>query len=141
MSALPVQMTQEPPGLLPFDPSTFAHVTARIIEVVGIAVIVLGAALATALFLHHLYRDRSFNEAYSRYRSNLGRAILLGLELLVAADIIRTVAVEPTFRSLGVLAIIVVIRTFLSFALEVEINGHWPWEAAERAPEARQDAI
>lgn len=141
MNALPVQATQEPPGVLPFDPSTFAHATARIIEVAGIAVIVLGAALATALFLHHLYQYRQFSEAYSRYRSNLGRGILLGLELLVAADIIRTVAVDPTFRSLGVLGLIVVIRTFLSFALEVEINGHWPWEAAERAPETREDAL
>lgn len=126
---------------MPFDPGTFAHVTARIIEVAGIAVIVLGAALATALFLHHLYRDRQFNEAYSRYRSNLGRAILLGLELLVAADIIRTVAVEPTFRSLGVLAIIVVIRTFLSFALEVEITGRWPWKGAEGASGAGQNVL
>ena len=62
------------------------------------------------------------------YRQLLGRSILLGLELLVAADIIRTVAVTPTFTSVGVLAVIVVIRTFLSFSLELEITGRWPWQ-------------
>ena len=65
----------------------------------------------------------------------LGRSILLGLELLVAADIIRTVAVTPTYESVGVLAIIVLIRTFLSFSLELEITGRWPWqkESSERS--------
>jgi uncharacterized membrane protein len=65
---------------------------------------------------------------YRSYRQLLGRSILLGLELLVAADIIRTVAVTPTFESVGVLAIIVLIRTFLSFSLELEITGRWPWQ-------------
>lgn len=65
---------------------------------------------------------------YRSYRQLLGRSILLGLELLVAADIIRTVAVTPTFASVGVLAIIVLIRTFLSFSLELEITGRWPWQ-------------
>jgi uncharacterized membrane protein len=65
---------------------------------------------------------------YRAYRQLLGRSILLGLELLVAADIIRTVAVTPTYESVGVLAIIVLIRTFLSFSLELEITGRWPWQ-------------
>ena len=65
---------------------------------------------------------------YRSYRQLLGRSILLGLELLVAADIIRTVAVTPTFVSVGVLAVIVLIRTFLSFSLELEITGRWPWQ-------------
>jgi uncharacterized membrane protein len=59
----------------------------------------------------------------------LGQAILLGLEFLVAADIIGTVAVDPTFRNVGILGAVVAIRTFLSFALEVEIQGRWPWQA------------
>ena len=66
--------------------------------------------------------------AYVRYRHGIGRAILLGLELLVAADIIRTVAIDPTFESLGVLAVIVAIRTFLSFSLQLELEGRWPWQ-------------
>lgn len=105
------------------------------IEAAGIAIVLGGALLASAWFVRRL-REQPFAAAYRAYRADLGRAILLGLELLVAADIIGTVAVEPTFRSLGVLAAIVLIRTFLSFALEVEINGHWPWQASkyERPP-------
>ena len=68
------------------------------------------------------------------FRSNLGRSILLGLEFLVAADIINTVAVEPTIQSLIVLAGIVLIRTFLSFSLEVEIEGRWPWQKKRPEP-------
>ena len=71
---------------------------------------------------------------YRLYRQLLGRSILLGLELLVAADIIRTVAVTPTFETVGVLAIIVLIRTFLSFSLELEITGRWPWQKQSGDP-------
>lgn len=67
-------------------------------------------------------------EGYRRLRQDLGRGILLGLEFLVAADIIRTVAVTPTLESVAVLGLIVLIRTFLSMSLEVEIEGRWPWE-------------
>lgn len=67
-------------------------------------------------------------QAVGGFRSNLGEAILLGLEFLVAADIINTIAIEPTLQSLAVLAGIVIIRTFLSFSLEVEIKGRWPWQ-------------
>ncbi|NYI96980.1 DUF1622 domain-containing protein [Streptomonospora nanhaiensis] len=77
--------------------------------------------------------------AYRPYRQGLGRAILLGLELLVAADIIRTVAVAPTFRSVGVLAGIVLIRTFLSFSLEVELEGRWPWQSRKPTTPAVTD--
>ena len=76
------------------------------------------------------------DEAVANFRSSLGRAILLGLEFLVAADIINTVAVTPTLLSVAVLAGIVIIRTFLSFSLEVEIEGRWPWD--RRKGEQRQ---
>ena len=79
-----------------------------------------------------LRRDEPNN--YRRFRQQLGRSILLGLELLVAADIIRTVAVTPTVTSVVVLGGIVVIRTFLSFSLELEITGRWPWQ--KQLPEA-----
>ena len=108
------------------------------VEVVGIAIIVLGVRLATAVFLHRWRQGGVFPSAYHRYRGDLGRAILLGLEFFVAADIIGTVAVDPTFRSLGVLGLIVLIRTFPSFALEVEIQGRWPWQAHEPSEEARE---
>ena len=104
------------------------HLTARGLELVGIAIIVAGAALALALFLRDLARRGDKEEAVGVFRSDLGRSILLGLEFLVAADIVHTVAIEPTLENLGVLAIIVLIRTFLSFSLEVEIEGRWPWQ-------------
>ena len=81
-----------------------------------------------------------FDARYRALRANLGRAILLGLEFLVAADIIGTVAIEPSFRSLGVLALIVAIRTFLSFSLELEISGRWPWQHAAMATVATSDS-
>lgn len=104
--------------------------TTRSIEIVGIIVIVAGTIIATATFL----RDRTAGNvanSFHRFRSGLGRAILLGLEFLVAADIINTVAIEPTLESVAVLAGIVLIRTFLSFSLEVEIEGRWPWRRAQ----------
>lgn len=108
-----------------------AHAIALVIEIVGIGIIVVGAVLASAVFLREV--RSGFQEAYQEYRGNLGRAILLGLEFLVAGDIVGTVVVDPTFESLGVLGLIVLIRTALSFALEVEIHGHWPWRQAEMA--------
>jgi uncharacterized membrane protein len=98
----------------------------RVIELVGVAVLVLGGAIASGRFALDWYR-RGVDDAYHRFRANLGRAILLGLEVLIVADIISTVAVEPTLENVGVLAIIVVVRTFLSFALEIEIGGRLPW--------------
>ncbi|MBM1171243.1 DUF1622 domain-containing protein [Microvirga arabica] len=100
----------------------------RAIEIGGIAVIVLGLLGATIGVIWQVLRGRSGSDAFSLYRSNLGRAILLGLEFLVAADIINTVAIDPTLQSLLVLGGIVLIRTFLSFSLEVEIEGRWPWD-------------
>jgi len=96
----------------------------KAVDVVGVAAIVIGVLVAAVLSLR---RTGSAADDYRLFRQRLGRAILLGLELLVAADIIRTVAVTPTFESAGVLAVIVVIRTFLSFSLEVELDGRWPW--------------
>jgi uncharacterized membrane protein len=108
----------------------------RVIEVGGIAIIVLGILGASVAVLWQILRGRSGSEAFSLYRSNLGRAILLGLEFLVAADIINTVAIEPTLQSLLILGGIVLIRTFLSFSLEVEIEGRWPWERHKGETEA-----
>jgi uncharacterized membrane protein len=102
----------------------------RVVELVGVLLILGGAAAATARFLAR-WITTGLDTAYREYRQHLGRAILLGLEFLVAGDIINTVAVDPTFRSVGVLAGIVVIRTFLSFSLEVEIEGRWPWARSQ----------
>jgi uncharacterized membrane protein len=92
----------------------------------GVALIVIGLLLSTGTFLLRVMRH--VPTAYQYYREALGRTLLLGLEFLVAADIIRTVAVTPTFRSVGILAVIVAIRTFLSWTLELELEGYWPWQ-------------
>lgn len=104
------------------------------IEVAGVAIIVVGAITATLIFLRDGMGGRGWPEAFRSYRANLGRGILLGLELLVAADIIGTIAVTPSLGNLMILGLIVLIRTFLSFSLEIEIEGQWPWRraAAER---------
>jgi uncharacterized membrane protein len=96
------------------------------VDAAGVVVIVCGALVATCVFAHRALQRR--DDAYRLYRQSLGRAILLGLEFLVAGDIIRTVAVSPTFAGVGVLAVIVLVRTFLSFSLEVELEGRWPWQ-------------
>ncbi len=109
----------------------------RGVDAAGVAIVVVGAVVATVLTVRMLIRREP--GAYRSYRRLLGRSILLGLEFLVAADIIRTVAVAPTFRSVGVLAVIVVIRTFLSFSLELEITGRWPWQKQPGAASADQE--
>jgi uncharacterized membrane protein len=97
------------------------------VDAVGVATIVVGVLVAAGMSLRDS-KDTPAADRYRTFRQRLGRAILLGLELLVAADIIRTVAVTPTFTSAGVLGVIVVIRTFLSFSLEVELDGRLPWQ-------------
>ncbi|PSC06809.1 hypothetical protein SLNSH_02680 [Alsobacter soli] len=104
------------------------------IEAAGVGLMVLGAVIATVSFLYVGLFTAGWPDAFRRYRANLGRAILLGLELLVAADIIGTVAVTPSFQNLEILGLIVLIRTFLSFSLEVEIEGRWPWRKAAETP-------
>jgi uncharacterized membrane protein len=101
----------------------------RCIEAGGVVVIVAGLLAATLSFGRSLAgQTGSFEELYPVYRRRLGQAILLGLELLVAADIVGTVAVNPTLASVGVLDLIVLVRTFLSMALEIEMEGRLPWK-------------
>src|SRR5215203_1273805 len=104
------------------------------IEVTGVAIIVIGALAATLIFIYGGLLTVGWPAAFRLYRANLGRGILLGLELLVAADIIGTVAVTPSIENLLILGLIVLIRTFLSFSLEVEIEGRWPWQRAAAGP-------
>ncbi len=104
---------------------------AQVIEYAGVSVVVFGIILASAIFVREGFGARSWHDAFARYRANLGRGILLGPELLVAADIIATVTSPLTVTSVGLLAAVVLIRTFLSFSLETEIEGRWPWRRAE----------
>lgn len=109
-----------------------AHAVTRIVELTGVAIIAFGAFGTLLLFIYRFASGFDREKAVADLRSSLGRAILLGLEFLVAADIINTVAVQPTLGSVAVLAGIVAIRTFLSFSLETEIEGRWPWERGKR---------
>jgi uncharacterized membrane protein len=115
---------------------TFAEVVediGRLVDALGVLAIAVGVIAVVAFALRGI--RHSAPDAYDTFRHQLGRVILLGLELLVAADIIRTVAVTPTLESVAVLGGIVLVRTFLSFSLEVELNGRWPWDrAADESP-------
>ena len=110
----------------------------EVIDILGVIAIVVGVLYAMADAA--VRRLRRTGPVYARFRRVLGRGILIGLELLVAADIIRTVAVTPTIESVSVLALIVLIRTFLSWSLEVEISGRWPWQKA-RAGAVEDDGL
>ncbi len=103
------------------------ELSAVAVEVLAVALILVAIVHGTARYLLHLRVDRS--DAYRRYKIYLGKALLLGLEFLVAADIVRTVALDPTLQSVGLLGLLVVVRTFLSWSLVVEIEGRWPWRA------------
>lgn len=105
---------------------TIIEAVGEVVDILGVIAIVVGVVYA---ILDAALRGlRRVSPVYTRFRRVLGRAILLGLELLVAADIIKTVAVTPTLDSVAVLAVIVLIRTFLSWSLELEISGRWPWQ-------------
>ena len=115
------------------------EIAAEFLDAAGVVVIVVGAVISAAAAAVRYVRDRD-PETYPRFRRQLGRSILLGLELLVGADIVRTVAVVPSFDSVIVLALIVLIRTFLSFSLELEITGRWPWQKRSEASPAAAEA-
>ena len=104
------------------DPREVIEVAGVVVEGLGVAVLVVG--VVAVLVLHAVRRGTSLDDT----RSALGRVLLLGLEILVAGDVISTVAVEPTFGSVGVLAVIVAVRTFLSWSITLETEGRWPWQ-------------
>lgn len=104
----------------------FVELAGSAAEIAGVVLIIGGLLVASARYAFPTHPGGS--SRYQRYRQDLGRAILLGLEVLVAADIVRTVAFTPTMESVLVLAMIVAIRTFLSWSLALELEGRWPWQ-------------
>jgi uncharacterized membrane protein len=113
----------------------YNHVIEKVGEVIdgaGVAVIVVGMLISAGAAVVELRRHET--GIYRHFREQLGRTILLGLELLVVGDIVRTVAAQPTLIGVAILAIIVLIRTFLSFSLEVELTGWWPWQRKPAQP-------
>jgi uncharacterized membrane protein len=120
---------------------SYTHVIENVVkavEAVGTGIMVLGGLGAFLFFLHDAAGVATREGSYRRPRRNLGRCILLGLEVLIVADIVRTIVVDTTFEDVTVLALIVLIRIALSFSLEVEIDGTWPWNR-ERVNASQQD--
>ena len=97
------------------------------IEAVGVLVIIIGSAVSSFYFLSH-FRKQPEGFAYRVYRRQLGRSIILGLEFLIAGDIIRTVIVADTLTNIAILGLIILIRSFLSLTLYLEVEGRWPWQ-------------
>jgi uncharacterized membrane protein len=112
------------------------HGIASGLETAGVTIVVIGALGTTGLFVWRSLKEGGLNAAFTQFRRDFGKAILLGLEFLVAADIVGTVAIGPTLQDLSVLGLLVLIRTFLSFSLEVEITGRWPWQSGKAEPKA-----
>ncbi len=109
-----------------FDFSLAIDIIGRGIDGLGVLLIVGGAIYSLLTFLNTVFLPQT-KGAYQALRDNMGRTILLGLEFLIAGDIIRSIAIPPTLQTVITLAIIVLIRSFLSFELEHEISGRWPW--------------
>lgn len=109
---------------------TFFEAVALAFEVIGVGVIALGFVVAVVLAIRSLARTRDGRVAFTTLRDSFGLVILLGLEVLIAADLVRTVTSTPTLTDAIVLAIIVLIRTVLSFSLQIEIEGVAPWRRA-----------
>jgi uncharacterized membrane protein len=118
---------------------TGIEVVALAIELLAVAIIVAAIAIATSRAAGEILKRKRFEDAYGEYKGQLGRSLLLGLEILIAADVIRTVALEPTLTSVTVLGVLIVIRTFLSWSLILEMEGRWPWQRT-RSPDEEQDA-
>lgn len=125
--------TQSPEiGAVELTLRLFMERSALAIEALAVAVIVIAVVVGTGRYLLHLNQRR--RDAYASYKTHLVKALLLGLEFLVAADIVRTVALEATLTNVAILGALVVVRTFLSWSLVVELDGRWPWQmAAARA--------
>lgn len=101
------------------------------IEAVGVLVVVIGSSVSSFVFLSN-FRKLAPGLAYTTYRRQLGRSIILGLEFLIAGDIVRTVVVADTLENVAILGLIILIRSFLSITLHLEVEGRWPWQPAER---------
>jgi uncharacterized membrane protein len=118
----------------------FAEVSALTIEALAVAIITLSVLVGMGSYVRHVVSARALiDERFNIFRSRIARALLLGLELLVAADIVKTVVLDPTFESVAVLGLLVIIRIFLGWSLIVELEGRWPWQEANASSEEKVD--
>jgi uncharacterized membrane protein len=106
------------------------ELAAHAIEILAVVVIVVAIAYATIYYIYRGIKRHDAESTYRQYKTRLGKALMLGLEILIAADIVETVALDASLESIGFLGLLVLIRTFLSWSLSVEIEGHWPWQAS-----------
>jgi uncharacterized membrane protein len=111
---------------------SFIMVAVSIIEVLAVTLVLVAILYGTFRYLFHFVTH--VEESYEHYREQLGKTLLLGLQLLVAADVVRTVALEPTMANVAVLGLLVLGRTFLSWSTVIEIEGHWPWHDPGQSP-------
>lgn len=109
-----------------------------VIDGLGVFIIVVGTVAAFMIYVWKIALRSGHHVAYQVARYRLARSIIFGLEILIAGDIIRTVALTPTFTNIGVLALIVLVRTFLAFSLETEVQGRWPWQGGDPLSEAQK---
>lgn len=116
------------------DIKEYIEIVATVIEVAGVLTVIIGMGLAFYRFGIRAKNDKKEN-SYTRLRQQLGKSILLGLEILVAGDIVATVSFDPTMERVLILGLIVLIRTFLSISIEVEIEGRFPWQKKEKDEE------
>ena len=112
----------------PSSVPAWIHEAAVIVEIMAVAIIAIGILVALGRFLQHSLVQRVPGDHYHTLKVTLAKTLLLGLEILVAADVIVTVALEATLESVLILGLLVIIRTFLSWSLVVEIEGRWPWQ-------------
>jgi len=105
-------------------------ITVMVFEAIAVMVLIVGAVLSIWRFVMQMFQGTDLHEAYRDFREGFGRSLLLAIDLLVAADIILTVALDLSFESLGMLGLLVLIRTFLHFILELELTGRWPWQGS-----------
>jgi uncharacterized membrane protein len=115
-----------------FDFQSLAQMSGELLDGIGVLIILTGVILSTSYAIITALRHKHVHNLYRSYRSNLARSILIGLELLVAGDIIRSVAGDLNFDSVIILAIIVVVRSFLGIEFEMEIDGRWPWQRSAK---------
>ena len=114
------------------DQIEIIRAVSNVMDALGVAVVSIGMLWGLILFAKHLITQKN-GDAYKTFRVQIVRSLILGLEILVAGDVIRTVAISPTLMSVGVLGAIVAIRCFLSWSLTLEIDGRWPWQPPPKA--------
>ena len=116
------------------------EITTAVIELVGVSVLVLGFLISVGRYLRH-YRHMATPDLVQEFKLGLGRTVLIGLEILVAATIVKTVTVKPTLVSIGLLGGIIIVRTILSWAMVLEMDGHWPWQSGPRIPAGNSNGL